>query len=94
MSYHLFCDRHVVVDLPVVYLKFEADEVREYCGRSSHGFDWYDTLAGLWTDNGETNTLVSLNVSDRRNTIPEPWSCERTARCWDLERFSRIQHFE
>ncbi len=52
MPHHLLRDRHIVVYLPVVYLKFEPDEIGQNGGAACLRFDWGCSLAGFGGDDG------------------------------------------
>ncbi len=53
MPHHILCNRHIMVDLPVVNLKFQAYEIRQDGGGASLCFDWGDLFASFRADDGE-----------------------------------------
>lgn len=54
MAHHFFCDRHIIVDLAIVYLELESHKIWQYGSATGLGFDRRDTLAWCWTDYGKT----------------------------------------
>ena len=53
MTHHILCYAHIIVDLPIVHLKDQADEVREDRGAACPGLDGRHSLACFWADDGE-----------------------------------------
>lgn len=54
MAHHVLCNRHVVVDLAIVYLESQADEVGEDCSGAGFGLDGRCELARFGPHDWET----------------------------------------
>ncbi len=63
MPNHVLCDRHIMVDLPVVDLELQSYKVRQYGSGAGLSLDWRSFLAWDGTDNWET--LESRTESGR-----------------------------
>ena len=53
MTDHVFRNCNIVVHLPIIYFKFQADEVGQYCSGACPGLDGAGTLTGFGPDNPE-----------------------------------------
>lgn len=46
MPDHRFCNQHIIINLPIMHLKLQPDEVRQYCCCPGFGFDGTEFNAG------------------------------------------------
>jgi hypothetical protein len=81
MSHHIFGDRHIIVDLPIVHLELQPDKVGQYCRRSGLCLYWLGFLAWSCSDNGEPagcirERISTSSISSLRDNI---WACVELA---------------